>query len=118
MARVTVENDTLVVEVEGLDKLWALRSRLAIPLANVRGATHDPGIARDRKGIRAAGTYWPGVITAGTFHHEGERVFWDVHNPDKAVVIELADERYARLVIEVDDPRAAVGLIERATTRR
>jgi hypothetical protein len=31
-------------------------------------------------------------------------VFWDVHDPEKTVVIHLKDERYARLVIEVDDP--------------
>ncbi|MCP3819921.1 hypothetical protein NLX86_18005 [Streptomyces sp. A3M-1-3] len=118
MARVTIENDTLAVEIEGLDKLWALRSRLDIPLANVRGATRDPGIIRDRKGVRAPGTHLPGVITAGTWYHEGERIFWDVKNPDAAVVIELADERYTRLVIEVDDPRAVVALIERAASLR
>ncbi|MGW6919051.1 hypothetical protein ACWGB8_35325 [Kitasatospora sp. NPDC054939] len=43
-----------------------------------------------------------------------EQVFWDVKDPAKAVVIELADERYSRLVVEVSDPRAAVGLIEAA----
>jgi hypothetical protein len=32
-------------------------------------------------------------------------VFWDVHDPAGAVVIHLADERYARLVIGVDDPK-------------
>ncbi|MFD8413716.1 MULTISPECIES: hypothetical protein [unclassified Streptomyces] len=117
MARITVENTTLIVTVEGLDKLWALKSRLEIPLANVRGATHDPGIIRDRKGLRAPGTHLPGVITAGTWHHEGERIFWDVRNPEKAIVIELADEHYTRLVVEVDDPRAVVTLIEQATTR-
>ncbi|WP_433073065.1 hypothetical protein ACQP1P_24910 [Dactylosporangium sp. CA-052675] len=108
----TVDNGTLVVEIEGLDKLWALKSRLAIPLANVRGATADPGIAREPKGIRAPGAHIPNVVTAGTFHLDGEKVFWDVHDPRKAVVIELADERYARLVIEVDDPRAVVALVE------
>lgn len=117
MARITFENTTLVVTVEGLDKLWALKSRLEIPLAHVRGATHDPGIIRDRKGVRAPGTHVPGVITAGTWQHEGERIFWDVRNPEKAIVIELADERYTRLVVEVDDPRAVVTLIEQATTR-
>ena len=25
----------------------------------------------------------PGVITAGTFYQEGERVFWDVHDPER-----------------------------------
>ncbi|MER7283444.1 hypothetical protein ABT369_54390 [Dactylosporangium sp. NPDC000244] len=112
MAIVTVDNGNLVVEIEGLDKLWALKSRLAIPLANVRGATADPGIAREPKGIRAPGAHIPNVITAGTFHLDGEKVFWDVHDPRKAVVIELADERYARLVIEVEDPRAVVALVE------
>lgn len=114
MAQIGIEGDTLVVNVEGLDKLWALKSRLAIPLANVRGATQDPGITRDAKGVRGPGTHLPGVIVAGTFHTEGERVFWDVHDPAKALVIELSDERYTRLVIEVDDPRATVDLIERA----
>ena len=44
---------------------------------------------------RGPGAQVPGVIVAGTFHHEGDRVFWDVHDPAKAVVIHLADERYA-----------------------
>jgi len=114
MARVTVDGGDLVVDVEGMDKLWALKSRLTIPLANVRGATADPGIVREGKGIRAPGTYLPGVIVAGTFHDDGERVFWDVHDSAKAVVIQLADERYSRLIIEVADPSSTVDLIESA----
>jgi hypothetical protein len=56
-----------------------------------------------------------GVITAGTFYQDGKRVFWDVHNPDNTVVIELRDERYNQLVVEVADPNAAVALL--ATNR-
>jgi len=116
MAIISIEGDTLVVEIEGLDKLWALKSRLSIPLAHVRGATADPGMLGQPKGLRAPGAYIPGVLTAGTFHLDGERVFWDVHDGGKAIVIELDDERYARLVIEVADPRAAVALVESAIT--
>ncbi|CCH30029.1 hypothetical protein ABZ816_31830 [Actinosynnema sp. NPDC047251] len=114
MALVDIDGDDLVVVMEGLDKLWALKSSLTIPLANVRGATADPGIATERKGIKAPGTHLPGVITAGTFHLDGDKVFWDVKDASKAVVIELADERYARLVLQVDDPRATVALVEDA----
>ncbi|WP_067840360.1 hypothetical protein [Nocardia lijiangensis] len=114
MAEVSINGTDLVVRMEGLDKLWALKSHLVIPLANVRGATVDPGIVKERKGIRAPGTHFPRVITAGTFHIDGERVFWDVRNPDKAVVIELVDERYARLVVEVDSPANVVTMIEGA----
>lgn len=117
MAHLHVDGDTLVVEIEGLDKLWALKSRLTIPLSNVRGATADPGVIKTPKRIRAPGTNIPGVITAGTFHIEGERIFRDVHDPSKAVVIELADERYARLVIQVDNPQTTVDLVESHITR-
>ena len=118
MARVRIDAGTLIVEIEGLNKLWALKSRLGIPMAHVRGATADPGVIRERKGIRAPGAYFPGVITAGTFYHGGERVFWDVRDPAGAVVIELDGDRYARLILQVADPRATVDLVEGAITRR
>ena len=54
MAQVHIDGDALVVEIEGLDKLWALKSRLEIPLVNVRGATADPGVIKEPKGIRCA----------------------------------------------------------------
>jgi len=54
----------------------------------------------------------PGVITAGTFYQEGERVFWDVHDPEKTLVIRLRDERYASLVIEVDNPHSTVAAVQ------
>src|SRR5438270_13949229 len=117
MAQVRIDKEALIVEIEGLDKLWALKSRLEIPLVNVRGATNDPGMMKEPKGIRAPGTHVPGVITAGTFHIDGERIFWDVRDATKAVVIELDDQRYSRLVIQVDDPRATVALIDHALAR-
>lgn len=117
MTVVELTEDALVVHVQGMDRLWALKSRLEIPLHHVLGAEVDPQVARWwRKGIRATGTLVPGVITAGTFYQEGEgeRVFWDVHDPEKSVVIHLKEERYARLVIEVDDPPATAVAIQGA----
>lgn len=114
MAQIHIDDNTVIVTIEGLNKLWALKSSLTIPLTNIRGATIDPGIVNERKGFRAPGTNFPGLITAGTFHLNGERIFWDVHNPHKTIVIELTNEHYARLIIEVDNPRAAVELIETA----
>jgi len=56
----------------------------------------------------------PGVITAGTFYQDGKRVFWDVHHPERTIVIDLHDEHYNQLVIEVADPQAAINLIQTA----
>ena len=114
MARVSINSDELVVEVEGVDKILAFKSRIAIPLRHVRGATADPGIAREPKGRRSPGTHLPRVVVAGTFHQDGDRIFWDVRDPSKAIVIELADERFRRLVIEVDSPGATVSEINRS----
>ena len=115
MAEVELAGEALVVHLRGMDKLWALRSRLEIPLSHVVAAEADPEVARGWwKGIRAPGTHLPGVITAGTFYQEGQWVFWDVHDPKKTVVIWLRDEHYARLVIEVDDPSATVMAIQEA----
>ena len=105
----------MIVHVRGMDRLWALKSRLEIPLSHVVGAEVNLEVARQwRKGIRAPGSHVPGVITAGTLHQDDERVFWDVHDPEKTVVIQLRDERYARLVIEVEDPRATTAAIQKA----
>jgi len=118
VAEVELTEDTLSIHVRGMDRLWALRSHLEIPLSHVSGAEAAKEAARGWwQGIRSGGTHVPGVITAGTFHQEGERVFWDVHDPEKAIVIGLRDERYARLVIEVEDPPGTVAAIEEALGR-
>jgi len=41
-----------------------------------------------------------------------------VHNPDNTVVIELRDERYNELIIEVEDPQAAVEIVNGALSNR
>jgi hypothetical protein len=92
----------------------AFKSRLEIHLAHVTGVEADPEVVPGWKGWRGPGAQVPGVIAAGTFHHEGDRVFWDVHDPARAVVIHLADERYARLVVGVDDPAATVAAVRPA----
>ena len=40
----------------------------------------------------------PGVLTAGTFRQEGERIFWDVHDGTNAVVVAL--EHYAQRFVD------------------
>ena len=81
-ASITVKDDQLIVDIEGMDKLWALKSRLEIPLANVASAAPAETEAREwLHGIRLGGTHIPGVISAGRFYSHGKWVFWDVHDP-------------------------------------
>jgi hypothetical protein len=69
MVEISLTDDHIHLEVKGLDKLWAFRSQLDIPLAHIRGVRHDPDAASGWfHGIKVAGTNLPGVITAGTFY--------------------------------------------------
>jgi hypothetical protein len=113
MVELSISGGNLVLHVRGADKLWALKSSLEIPLQHVAEIRADPSIARGWwHGIRLPGTQIPGVLTAGTFYQDGKRVFWDVHHPDNTVVIELKDERYNELIVEVADPNATVALVQ------
>jgi len=84
----------------------------ALAWRTLPGKRADPEAARGRyHGIRMPGTNVPGVITAGTFCQDGTCFFWDVHHPEKTIVIDLRDERYSELIVEVNDPEAAVRVI-------
>jgi hypothetical protein len=112
MTRLEITDGKLIIEVEGADKLWALKSSLTIPLAHISSVDHDPEAAgKWWHGIKAPGTNLPGVVTAGTFYRAGEKVFWDVHHPENTIIITLHDESYQKLVIEVADPAAATSQI-------
>ena len=118
MVDLSISGGNLVLKVLGADRLWAFKSSLEIPLQHVAGIRADPSIAHGWwHGWRIPGTQIPGVITAGTFYQDGKRVFWDVHNPDNTVVIELRDERYNQLIVEVDDPNTTVALVQTVLPR-
>jgi hypothetical protein len=113
MVDLSVADGMLTLHVRGADKLWAFKSSLEISLQHVAGIRADSTIAHGWwHGVRMPGTNIPGVLTAGTFYQHGKRVFWDVHNPDNTIVIELKDERYNELIVEVEDPNLAVELVK------
>jgi hypothetical protein len=68
-------------------------------------------------GIRVLGTELPGLFAGGTFHHQGELVFWDVRDVSKAIIISLDHERYRKLIVEVADPDETVAVLQEAARR-
>ena len=120
MVAVHQEDDFVIFTVEGWHKLWSFHSKLRIPRAHIKRARPDPTAAAQWAGLRAGGTYVPGLITAGTFYLDGlsdhKPTFFDVQHKANTVVVELADEQYARLIIEVADPAATVALLNELAT--
>jgi hypothetical protein len=119
VTKVEIEDERLIARIQGLDQVLAFKSELSIPLAHVKGAAVSPPEVRRRwrnlLRIRVLGSDMPYVVMAGSFIFlDGEHAFWDVHDPDRTVVIELDHERFAKLVLEVEDPQATAAAVNAA----
>jgi hypothetical protein len=119
VTKVEIEDGRLIARIQGLDQVLAFKSELSIPLTHVKGAAVSPPEVRRRwrnpLRIRLLGSDMPYVVMAGSFVFlEGEHAFWDVHDPDGTVVIELDHEKFAKLVLEVEDPEATTAAINAA----
>lgn len=115
MAQIELTPDRLIVRVTGIDRVLSMTSSLEIPLAHVTDAAGDVEEARRLwHGLRVGGVPIPGLLREGSFLSRGELVFWDVHDPARAVLISLRHEKYQRLVVGVDDPSETVSAIRGA----
>jgi hypothetical protein len=115
MVQLSVDQGNLICEVEGMHKFWACKSRLEVPIEHVKAVHVRPEETRRWwHGWKIVGSEFPGVIAAGIFRLNGKWVFWDISNPDHAIEIELKDDAYDRLLIEVEDPEGAAQLIQSA----
>ena len=98
-ARIT--GDYLALEFLGLSKLWAFRSRLAIPLASIRSVHVGEPIPAGFY-IRALGTGFPGAISAGMFTDFKRWAFFDLRRDrTNVIVLGLHGWKYDVVAVEV-----------------
>jgi hypothetical protein len=117
MARLELTPTSLVVHVTGLDRILTLHSRLEIPREHIVSVTYDPQEAQREfdsfwRETYVPGAHRPGGALAGTFVEHGERIFWDVHHPQKTVIITLAHEQFNKIIVEVEDPQRVAQSIQ------
>jgi hypothetical protein len=187
MATIRVTETDLVIEMHGMDKFWALRSSVTIPLAHIRAVEVRPkdAHASNMKGLRV-GSYVPGYVLAGYFYildgvgvnaasvfesleqtqkaieawpegsgtprdashrqkalehlaHTTEEMraaakelgvdptdkgrgwaFYEVHDAEKTIGIDVAGEKVRRVVIEIEGltPEAAAQIVDEAARRK
>jgi hypothetical protein len=118
MATATITDDHLTVRLSGWEAVFALKREISVPMRNVLSAQAGTVTALRPYGIRLPGTFFPGVIAAGSYWSKSAGwSFWSVRHSDKAVDIRLRDARYQRIVVEVDDPYSAAAEIENSVPR-
>jgi hypothetical protein len=109
-------DDRLLVRPVGLVRLWALHSGINVPVTSIA----DVGVSNRKdlvKKWRSPGTHLPGVMTAGTFRSHGTKDLWMVGPAKEVLVIELHDEAFRHVIVQVEDPHAAVEALKAAMRR-
>lgn len=59
----------------------------------------------------------PSKSLVGAFTEHGDRIFWDVHDPEQAVTINLQHDTDAKLIVDVTDRQAMVQTIQQRLNR-
>ena len=108
----TLSNTIFTLSLEGHEQLWAahIGKTIQIPIHTVvQFSTSTPDDLW--KGIRAPGTFVPGLIRAGTYYTTKGREFWYVTRQSgpliqtKVLTLDLAQtEYYKRIVLSVENP--------------
>jgi phage anti-repressor protein len=112
MVIIIKQEDNFIFEVKGLHKLWALKSQITIPKENIINAYPNEENLDWIAGLRMPGTQIPGLITSGTYILKDGTIFCDVSDHKKSIVVQLKDEHYKKLIIEVENVEEAINVLK------
>src|SRR5262249_808660 len=104
VAHIRIENDELIVLADLLGRILHTRDMVTVKLAHIVyvEARREPSkswVAHLRS-MLGSGTHIPGLVQVGTFVASDGLVFYALRNSQRAVVVELEQERFKRLIIE------------------
>lgn len=122
MAKISIDGDTLVVEMEGFfEKAMALKSALRVPLSHVKAARPNPGeLMDDTFIIRVFGASLIQTHIGYFWKKDDGMVFIDVHNlkGGSIVAFDLEHEKMKHLYIECDKDETADAVAARINAAR
>jgi hypothetical protein len=124
MASIEITPSELIVHLHGWDKLLAMRGSVRIPLSHVRGARARPPEAYFDDVIvdswRGVGTYVPHKVAAGMVYLADGPSFYTVHDPKRAIAIDVEGENVRHVVAQIDDeaPEEVATRIQHAIEKR
>ena len=99
--KLKIEADKLKVEFGGLERILGFKRSLEIPLKYIdRVSLEKP--ASSWKDLRAPGTYFPGVIRAGTYYTPRGKEFWYITAGKTPLTIELKQGEYKRIILGLE----------------
>ena len=113
MALLRRVGDEIVVTLNDLEKVGALRGDVRVPFTAVRSVRVSPSPFVDLRGMRAPGTGIPGVIALGTWRSKGAKDFAAVYRGGPAVVVKPEGAEFRRLIVSAHDAAAVADSLRR-----
>ena len=109
-----LEDDQVVVRLDGWRSVVAMRRRLAVPLGSVTSVYHDPAVRAHVQAKLRRRASRTGLFRLGTYHSPQGWSFWSIGLARNALVIETSGARYGFVIVEVADPASTVDMIRKA----
>jgi hypothetical protein len=107
MAHLLITDDTVTIDMSRGEKLEAGHRNQAFPRSVISGVRAVPDCTAEVHGLKWAGTELPG-IRVGSFHDDGRVTFAVCHGRAPGIVIDLANSKYDRVVLTVENPEEIV----------
>ncbi|MGI0100309.1 MAG: hypothetical protein ACREBH_01105 [Candidatus Micrarchaeaceae archaeon] len=112
--KVDIEDGNLVFKLTGVDEILALKSALKVPLNHVKSVSTEKADWNYFSMLKVAGARLPGVVVDGRYIDKEGMLFYEMHDPDKCVTVELSDELYKKVVFEVENKEEVASMIKKA----
>ncbi|MDH2906769.1 MAG: hypothetical protein PXX83_01590 [Candidatus Nitrosotalea sp.] len=111
---IKIEGRNLVFEIHGIDIILAIRKSVTVPLDHISSVSTDEVYWEPFQQLKIAGASLPGVIKDGMFLSKDGLLFFEMHDPEKCITVSLNNEKYKKVIFEVQDKESAAKIIRDA----
>lgn len=110
MVTVDFKDDGLEIDLHGIEKLEAVKSRVFVPYANIDSV--DDSVGDLRVGFKVAGAGLGQNWDFGRFETSDGYGFFAMRNRSEAFVIHLSNFAYKIIVLDLDNREEVIGEIK------
>lgn len=111
---VKIEGKNIVFEIHGVDVILALKRTITIPLEHIVSVSTDKVPWEPFQQLKVAGTSFPGVIKDGLYLSNDGLLFFEMYHPDKCITVSINNEKYKKIIFEVQDKESVAKTIRDA----
>ncbi|MFX1260680.1 MAG: hypothetical protein ACFFAZ_01205 [Promethearchaeota archaeon] len=111
---VRIEGEDVVLEIHGVDEILSIKRSIHIPFKHILSVSTETIPWNAFKTMKLAGTSIPHHVKDGRFLSKEGEMFFEMHDPESCITINLDHERYKKVIFEVEDKESAATMIENA----